>query len=64
MLHFRQVFEELVSEDAAGEPYPQGDRDRDGLRDDAEPRHDTRYDTGHDGVRDDATSVRDQDRLR
>ncbi|MCY7364253.1 MAG: hypothetical protein LH469_02895 [Frankiaceae bacterium] len=50
MLHFRQVFEELVSEDS-GEPHPRDDRD---LSDD----------TRHDGSRDDATSVRDQDRLR
>ena len=69
MLHFRQVFEELVSEDA-GEPYPHDDRDglRDDTRRDDTTRDDTRYDdradTRHDGVRDDATSVRDQDRLR
>jgi hypothetical protein len=64
MLHFRQVFEELVSEDA-GDAYPRDDRD--GLRDDSrrdDTRHDVRADTRYDGVQDDATSVRDQDRLR
>jgi len=69
MLHFRQVFEELVSEDS-GEPYPDDERGglRDGARDDAgrdgDTRRDVRHDVGDDEVRGDTTSVRDQDRPR
>ncbi len=50
MLHFRQVFEELVSEES-GEPYPRGDRD-------------LSEDTRRDDSGQDVTSDRDKDRLR
>jgi len=65
MLHFRQVFEELVSEDS-GEPSPRDDRGgpHDDARDDDARDDDLRRDDRPDEARGDASSVRDQDRLR
>ncbi len=59
MLHFRQVFEELVGEES-GQPSPQRDdaAASNAPRDDTHDTHDTT------GARGDGASVRDQDRLR